>query len=200
MDPRPLSIGQQFQLSACVGVAGLELLQKYIGDEVAVKWPNDLYWRDRKAGGILIENIIGIKSQPGAGTVNINSSYGDWQWAIAGVGININQENFPKDLKNPVSFKQITSKHYEPASLARELCQLIDLYFSELVSNGFEKIYRKYLSGLYKRDKTVKLRKDSRVFEAVIKKVSPDGRLVVEHGIEESFDFGEIEWVIPSGK
>ena len=37
-------------------------------------------------------------------------------------------------------------------------------------------------------------KKDSRVFEAMIKSVSPEGKLVVQHSIEEEFNFGEVEW------
>lgn len=196
--PRPLSIGQQFQLSACTGVAAMELLRKYAGNEVTLKWPNDLYWRDRKAGGILIENIIGTKSADEGHAFIDTPSHGEWQWAIIGIGININQENFAADLKNPVSIKQITGQHLQPVTLARELCQKINFYFNELVLNGFDGIYQQYLAGLYKKNKKVRLKKGSRVFEAVIKKVTPTGQLIVAHGIEESFDFGEIEWVMPA--
>ncbi|HUM64961.1 MAG TPA: biotin--[acetyl-CoA-carboxylase] ligase, partial [Chitinophagaceae bacterium] len=100
VDPHPLAIGQQFQLSACIALAGLALLRKYAGGNVAIKWPNDLYWRDRKAGGILIENIIGAKTVE-TRSANEDPSYGEWQWAIVGIGINLNQEFFPEELKNP---------------------------------------------------------------------------------------------------
>ena len=199
VDPRPLAIGQQFQLSACIGLAGVALLREYAGDEVTIKWPNDLYWRDRKAGGILIENIIGAKTAQ-AGSTNSDSAYGEWQWAIVGIGINLNQEYFPSDLKNAVSLKQITSKNFDPASLARELCQWVDIYFNQLVSKGFAGIYDEYLSKLYKRGQIVKMKKGSRVFDALIKSVLPNGRLVIEHGIEESLDLGEVEWILPTEK
>ena len=59
IDPRPLSLTQQFQLSACVAVAVCEFFRQICTEMTRIKWPNDLYWQDRKAGGILIENIIG---------------------------------------------------------------------------------------------------------------------------------------------
>ena len=52
-------VTQQFQLSACIAVAVCTFFQKYAGEDTRIKWPNDLYWKDRKAGGILIENIVG---------------------------------------------------------------------------------------------------------------------------------------------
>ncbi len=192
-DPAPLSVGQQFQLSATVAVAACEFLRKYAGNDVCIKWPNDLYWRDRKAGGILIENIIRAKSM---GSPNEKSPPNEWQWAIAGIGININQEAFPEELKNPVSIKQITGKSFEPTMLAKELCTYIDRRYRELQSNGFDEIFNLYQSALYRKNKPVKLKKGSRSFEGILKTVTASGELVVEHGIEENFGFGEIEWVI----
>ena len=155
---------------------------KHAGDDSKIKWPNDLYWQDRKAGGILIESIVG--------------SGGNWDWAICGIGININQTSFSTDLPNPVSLKQITGKDFKVVSLAKELCSCLDEKFQELINSGFEPIYNQYLNQLYKLNDKVRLKKDSRVFEAIIKSVSPVGKLVVQHAIEEEFNFGEVELVV----
>jgi BirA family transcriptional regulator, biotin operon repressor / biotin---[acetyl-CoA-carboxylase] ligase len=182
INPQPLSLQQQFQLSVCVALAASDLFSRYAGDETRIKWPNDLYWQDRKAGGILIENIIGGGHE--------------WKWAIAGTGININQTLFPGTVKNPVSLKQITGKNFNPVDLAKELCEFEDARFRTLKASGFDTLYSLYLSRLYKKDMLVKLKKDNRVFDAIIKTVSPEGVLITEHGIEEEFRTGEIEWVI----
>lgn len=182
INPHLLKVVQQFQLSACVAVALHQFFMKYAGDDSKIKWPNDLYWQDRKAGGILIENIVG--------------SSGNWDWAICGMGININQTSFSTELPNPVSLKQITGKDFTVVLLAKELCICLDEKYRELMSSGFEAIYNQYLQLLYKLNEKVKLKKDNRVFEATIKSVSPEGKLVVQHAIEEEFNFGEVEWVI----
>lgn len=189
IDPSALDLGRQFWLSACIAVSAGEFFSSYAGEATRIKWPNDLYWYDRKAGGILIENIIGS----GAG---LDGAAG-WTGAVAGMGININQVSFPGDVRNPVSLRQITGKSFDPLSLAKELCGVIDTNFKQLITSGFDDIYARYLSLLYKRNETVKLKKDNRVFEAVIRSVLPTGGLVVQHAIEETFQFGEIEWVIP---
>ena len=49
---------------------------------------------------------------------------------------------------------------------------------------------------LYKKDEIVKFKKDNRIFSGIIKNVTPTGQLIVQHGVEEQFDFGEIEWLI----
>jgi BirA family biotin operon repressor/biotin-[acetyl-CoA-carboxylase] ligase len=100
------------------------------------------------------------------------------------------------EIKNPVSLKQITGKPFDPVELAKELCTLLDKRFTELVETGFENIFSSYLANLYKRKETVKLKKGSQVFEALIEGVSPTGKLITQHSIGEEFGFGEVEWVI----
>lgn len=182
LKPYPLKLINQFHLSACVAIAIHEFFFKYAGDETRVKWPNDLYWQDRKAGGILIENIV--------------SSNGSWDWSIIGIGININQTKFSQQLTNPVSLKQITGKDFNTITLAKELCECLDDKYKELLNSGFETIYQQYLQNLYKINETVKLKKDNRIFEATIKTITPKGKLIVQHAIEEEFEFGEVEWVL----
>lgn len=204
IDPQPLQVTQQFQLSACIAVSVAEFFSHYAGNETRIKWPNDLYWYDRKAGGILIENIIGkrteVKGEPisdRAAKTNYPLQGTNWVWAVAGIGININQISFPAELMAAVSLRQITGKNFSPVELAKELCGIIDKNFKKLVTSGFEQIYSSYLLYLYKKDEPVKLKRGSRVFEALVRSVSPTGELIVQHAIEESFGFGEIEWVIP---
>ena len=194
--PQPLLLTEQFQLSACAAVAVQEFFMKYAGDDSKIKWPNDLYWQDRKAGGILIESVVRSSESGVWNQESVAATAGQWDWAIVGIGININQTSFPDDLPNPVSLKQITGKNFDAVALAKELCALLNEKFAELLNHGFENIYSRYLLHLYKRNATVKLKKGSRVFEAMIKEVNTSGQLVVQHSIEEIFDFGNVEWVI----
>ena len=185
LQPISLPINRQFELSAAIALAVRQTLATYIPDELTIKWPNDLYWQDRKAGGILIENLLGSHEQSGS----------RWNWAIAGIGININQTEFPSDLPNPVSLKQITGKEWEPIQMARAIVTNLDLYYRELLTTGPGNIFSKYNQYLYKQGKKVKLRKDNRVFEAMINGVNENGQLETAHAIPEAFDFGTIEWV-----
>lgn len=182
-----LQMEQQFALSAGIAVAAHAFFTKYAGDEVRIKWPNDLYWQDRKAGGILIETTIRSSNK---------GSTAKWDWAVAGIGININQGNFPAYLKNPVSLLQITGRLHNPVELAKELCMGANAIYQEIINGGSNKVYKEYLDSLYKKNEIIKLRKDNRVFEARLKTVNGNGKLVVEHALEEEFDFGEVEWII----
>ena len=187
LKPYPLSIPDQFKLSVCIAISAWDLFSKYASDETKIKWPNDIYWRDRKAGGILIENVI-QSSQSAVGS--------RWQWSVIGIGININQTDFDPDLPNPVSLKQITSKIHKPIDLAKELCSIIEKNYQLLIAGNFMILFNKYQTHLYKKDEKVKLKKGTRVFETTIKGISETGQLITQHSIEERFEFGEVEWVL----
>ena len=136
LNPYPLSVPEQFKLSVCIAVSAWDLFSKYAGDETRIKWPNDIYWRDRKAGGILIENVVGASE-----SVAREKEPGIWKWSVVGTGININQTSFPADLPNPVSLKQITGKNYEPLRLAKGLCSIIEEKYQQLIAGNFKTFF-----------------------------------------------------------
>jgi len=195
--PQSLGVLQQFELSVCIAVAVNDFFGKYAGNETKTKWPNDLYYKNRKAGGILIENIIGEERLISGGpTPQVEKqNIAKWKWAIIGIGINLNQTTFPDILNNPVSLKQITGKDYDPVNMAKELCGNIDTRFQQLISGDFNNLFTQYLLHIYKINEPVRLKKGNRVFEAIIKNVSSSGKLIVQHGIEEEFEFGMVEWL-----
>jgi BirA family transcriptional regulator, biotin operon repressor / biotin---[acetyl-CoA-carboxylase] ligase len=166
-----------FTLTALIAVCCRDWYESFAKSEVFVKWPNDIYWRDRKAAGILIENSF---------------RDGDWQWSVVGIGINVNETEFPASIKNGVSMKQITGLDYDPESLARDLCSFINDRLAKFQST---EILTEYNRHLYAKDKIVRLKKDNAVFETTIKSVDPTGNLVTKDTIERVFRFGEVEWV-----
>ena len=176
-----LSLSAAFDLSKTVAIAAHAFFSKYAGSETKVKWPNDLYWRDRKAGGILIENIL-----QGA----------QWRYAIVGIGININQTTFSDVGGKAVSLRQITGDVYSIPDLIKELAAAVEIAI-KTYEQGAQKIEQAYADALYKRGENVRLRKGGRVFEAVIKGVTANGELIAHHGVEETFAVGEVEWLIP---
>jgi BirA family biotin operon repressor/biotin-[acetyl-CoA-carboxylase] ligase len=151
-----------------------------------IKWPNDMYWKDNKIGGILIENVIG-KRKKGTST---------WDWAVIGIGINVNQTKFPAPIKKAGSLKQITGNEFDTVALGKELCECLDRTYRELSHLGFEPIHNEYNSHLYKKNEIVKFKRLNRVFTGTVKNVDENGQLIVEHGVEERFDFGGVEWVL----
>lgn len=178
LQPRWLQVSQQFHLSAAVALGCYDFFRALAGDETSIKWPNDIYWRDRKAGGILIENLLSGDS---------------WQYAVVGIGININQAIFPEGLVNPVSLRQITGREWVVLDLVKELCRCLQERYQQLEkTKDFPADYNRVL---YKRGETVRLKKENRLFDALLKGVEETGELVVEAGTEERFGFGEVQFV-----
>jgi len=176
-----LHLNNQFQLSVAVALACFDFFSAYAGDETRIKWPNDIYWRDRKAGGILIENMV--KSDR-------------WGKAIIGMGININQTTFDTIEGKPVSLKQITGKSFDPISLAKELCQHLENRFLVLENKPFDQLLSAYNNQLYKKDELVPFKRNNIQFQAKVNGVDKDGHLLIMHGVEERIRFGEITWLL----
>jgi len=179
LQPQGLILSEAFLLSMAVAAGVQRFYNRYVPEDVTIKWPNDLYWRDRKAGGILIENIL-------TGTT--------WKYAIIGIGININQTDFGELGLRATSLKQITGKNYDIVALAKELCASVEMAINQMLIDK-QAIGEVYHQVLYKRFEKVKLRKDARVFETIIQGVSREGELITGGAVEERFAVGEVEWV-----
>jgi BirA family biotin operon repressor/biotin-[acetyl-CoA-carboxylase] ligase len=108
-------------LSAAVAIGAKLFFQTHAGDETLIKLPNDIYWRDRKAGGILIENTL---RGP------------EWTWSVIGIGFNINQTSFNIENGQPVSLRQITGKQWEIGSLQTELSKALTKSINDWLKEG----------------------------------------------------------------
>lgn len=182
LQPGMLPLSRQFMLSVTVALAAYDLFSKYAGDESGIKWSNDIYWRDRKAGGILIENVLRGNT---------------WQYAIAGIGLNINQTLFPEHLPNPVSLRQVTGKAWDAVALAKELCACLQDRIHTLHPSNYDSLLNTYKSKLFRLDQPALYRMNGEYFEGTIKDVLPDGRLCLEkEGILLELNFGEVEFIV----
>jgi len=190
VEPQLLSIENQFMLSASVALACFDFFSRYALNETKIKWPNDIYWRDRKAGGILIENSYQGKQWKYAivGT--------GWKYAIVGTGLNINQTLFPDAIVNAVSLKQITGKTLNVIDLAKELCCCLTKRLQALKTSTTNEVLAEYQSHLYKLYDTVSFKKDNAVFKAKVTGITNQGYLLINTGIETEVPFGSVEWII----
>ncbi len=175
-----LPVQQQFQLSMAVALACHNFFSKYIKENIKIKWPNDIFINDRKAGGILIENVI-------QGNL--------WQWAVIGIGLNINQISFEKEKLNAVSLQQLTDKNYDVLQLANELHKIVLKRLEVLQSGQINNMLKEYNENLFARNQVVKLKKENIVFETKITGISESGELLTKDAIERSFGFDEVEWM-----
>ena len=181
LDAERFSLMDQFPVSAAVILGCHDFFSAYAGEETSIKWPNDLYWRDRKAGGVLIENIVGE---------------GKWKWTVIGIGININQETFDTYRNKAVSLKQITGKDFDSIELAKELCIHLEKRFEEIKAKSASTILFEFNKRLFKKGQVVKFKRNQIIFEATVLQTNMQGELEIQHSITESIRQGEIEWLL----
>jgi len=180
-DTSGFNLQRPFQLSVLVALACRDLFSRYAIEGVSIKWPNDIYWNDRKAGGILIENIIRNEQ---------------WEKSIIGIGLNINQTVFPPMERKAVSLKQITGKDFDPVMLAKELCGDLDRWRSIFEKNGFHPLLESYNLHLFARGKAMKFRKGNILLQARVDGVDENGSLLVTHAHADSWNHGTVDWLL----
>jgi len=183
--PENIAIDKQFIISQMISMAISESILKLIRRNfnpqlLKIKWPNDIYYGDKKLGGILIENSLkGSK---------IMSS-------VIGVGINVNQEVFTSDAPNPVSLRNITGNATRIMALMQNV---INILKDILEQKTAEEINQYYLRNLYRYNEWHQYRADDKVFTARISDVKTDGALVleIETGEIRHYYFKEVEFLI----
>ena len=159
--PDFLPIQQHFLLSEVVALGVKDVLDTYT-KEIFVKWPNDIYYKDKKLGGILIENDIMGQS--------ISRS-------IVGIGINVNQEIFRPETPNPISIKQITGKETNLDVLLEQISGAISNRYEQLKNEEINTIVDDYHRSLYRNKGFYPFRDSNHSFLAEIESVGNDGFL-----------------------
>ena len=119
----------QIGFSAAIALGIRAFFEAHTNGDTKIKRPNDIYWRDRKAGGILIENLL-------KGTA--------WTWTVIGIGININQTVFSPEAPNPVSLKQITGLDWDILSLQEALSKALTKSIQDWLMEGDEKTFQAF--------------------------------------------------------
>lgn len=158
-----LAAENQFMLSKTISLAIYDAFLMHHVD-LKIKWPNDIYFKENKLGGILIENFF-------SGSL--------WDYSIAGIGLNINQESFPTNLPNPVSLYQITGKHYNNDEILVDLSQKIEIRLRQLFDRHFDEIDRDYEKHLLFFGENREFVTNSGELTGCISKVFSDGKIEI---------------------
>jgi BirA family biotin operon repressor/biotin-[acetyl-CoA-carboxylase] ligase len=182
LNPTFLVIEDQFDLTRVISLGVHDALEPLLGDKLKIKWPNDIYYGDKKLGGILIENLI---------------QGSQIKQSIIGIGINVNQANFPANVPNPISVSQILQQDYDLQVLLSQICNNIEAYYLKLKACKISFVRNDYLNRLYWLNEEHEFKSKGNIFSGVIKNVKNNGLLVVNHNIETElvFTFKEIEFL-----
>ncbi len=195
--PTELQPSELFRLTQWVSVVMTEVLQRY-ENGITIKWPNDIYWQEKKLCGILIESAFAGNRV---------------DYAVVGVGLNVNQEVFVSDAPNPISLSQIMGgRTFDLDALMQEF----DAAFVEMrpLLGQPAVLKQMYMERLFRRDgmhpymqREVSLEPTSVVrwryengitFLATVEDVLSDGclSLRLENGEQQAFHFKQIRFVL----
>lgn len=172
----------QFVISEAEAIAIRDALSAYT-EGITIKWPNDIYWKDKKISGTLIENTLGA---------------GHIKDCIIGTGIDINQKTFSESLPNPVSLCQIIGHEVDRMTILKDIVNRFDAYLTDIRNGNYEKIVSLYQSYLYRGHGFFKYRDKDSEFEAAIVEVEDDGHLILRDKGDHirSYAFKEVEFII----
>lgn len=180
--PEMLAAKEQFILSQMISLAIYDVLNKYT-NSIHIKWPNDIYWKEQKIAGILIENeLMGVSIKQ----------------SIIGVGLNINQAEFRSEAPNPVSLSCITGETYHLDSIFREIIEQLKSYYDLLLTNKTEEIKNKYQQALFRNEGYHLYKDETSEFLAKIERIEPNGELILkkDNGEIKGYFFKEVFHVL----
>lgn len=176
--PKCLKPTQQFYLNKLVSISIIEILNENVGNGFEIKWPNDIYYEDKKVGGILIENSITKSS---------------FQQSVIGIGLNVNQENF--DGLIATSLSNIKREQLDLKKMLESFCERFEANYLRFMKNPtcFD---RMYLDVLYRRGEKHRFNDNDRDFEGEIIGVDELGKLVLEReGELKKYNLKEIKFI-----
>lgn len=184
--PTFLEARRQFLLSQFTALAVKEALELWT-DDIRIKWPNDIYWKEKKICGLLIENELSAEG--------IARS-------IIGIGLNVNQEIFHSDAPNPVSLRQITGLEENPMEVLTYILTYTRRFYEDLRNDEdgamASLIARQYDFALFRREGWHPYEDAAGRFMARLLRVEEDGRYILqdEAGKERGYLFKEVQYIL----
>lgn len=175
-----------FVLNQAVALAVRQLVATALPQQrVQIKWPNDILIEGKKTAGILIQNAV---------------THNRIQSSVIGIGLNVNQAEFPADLPQATSLRQWHPESFSLELLRDHLFVFLEHYYLQLRAGQTTQIQADYLQHLYRFGKRATYgRPDNEIpFQGTIRGIEPDGRLRVEHEQDhrvELFDLKEIRFI-----
>jgi len=179
--PETILAREQFIISQIAALSVKQTLDKYTSD-ITVKWPNDIYWKEKKICGMLIENDLAGQHL---------------YCSILGIGINLNQSVFHSLAPNPVSLTQITRQEYPIAEILNRFLQLFYQNYLLVLQGKTSEIKEAYLQSLYRGKGFYWFQDETGTFEARIHAIEPTGHLILQgkDNIKRRYAFKEVSFI-----
>jgi len=177
LQPKFLDLSEQFLLNIAISNAIRRCLQEYVPG-LLVKWPNDLVVPGfGKIGGILIENLVGSSG---------------WDYAVVGIGININQNQFASPKATSLSL--ITGNSYPLEELFKLIIVHLEQAYIALKKGKNAVLTREYLQHLHLIDEWAVFKVGEEDLEGKIIGLTDSGNLLLElpTGRQQSFGIKEL--------
>lgn len=178
----------QYVLSEAIALAVVMVLRRNMSPEkvgkMSVKWPNDIYYADKKISGTLIECDL-----MGRGIKN----------CIVGTGVNVNQRKFISDAPNPVSLFQIKGYESDREQIMMDIISEFTALYEKIEQGQHDAIHEEYKKNLYRNDGGLYAYADAGgEFYARIVDVEPSGRMILEtdEGEMRRYEFKEVKFLI----
>lgn len=181
--PTQVLANHQFALSEALALSVRAALIKCVDSHsVKVKWPNDVYWQNKKICGMLLEHDL-------CGS-HIATT-------LTGVGINVNQADFKSDAPNPISLKQIIGHDTDRAALLQNVLQQFEVRYRCVQQGSLAHLHQEYMQNLFCANEWHIFADVNGEFKAMIEDVSPLGmlRLKRENGESSDYAFKQVKWV-----
>ncbi len=180
LKPKFLKASEQFNLNMAISLGITNFLAFHLNKpDIKIKWPNDIFYKNNKICGILIENVIK--------QTFIEKS-------VVGIGINVNQTDF--EYNSAISMQMATGLTYSLEKLLPELLECIEEQYLQLMNGHYDKIKQNYLKVLFRYGEVASFKKENTLFEGEIIGIDAIGRLAVRIENElQYFNFKEIEFV-----
>lgn len=181
LKPTFLTAVDQFWLNIAVSLGIYDMLQPLLGDELRIKWPNDIYVGTQKLGGILIENTLHGYTMA---------------WSIIGMGLNINQVEFEHSTATSLQLQAPLPNAYDLTGVLSRLCETLEQRYLQLRAGQRDALKREYLNILYRYQEEHWFERDGKRFRGTIVGVEASGRLAIaENGEVHYFAFKEVSFV-----
>lgn len=171
-----------FLLNKTYALGVFDFMQSLLGKDIRIKWPNDIYWKNKKMGGILVENTI-------TSSIVTNS--------IMGIGLNVNQLEFPAGLPNPVSIAQVMPGLHNLEHMFNGLANSIENRYLQLRRGEKTTIDEEYRKSLFRCEEWAFYEDKKGKFPGCIKGVDNQGLLRIEDedGEIRLYDLKEIRYL-----